>query len=198
MDIVKRDNDKNKPVKAISTEVMNTTISQIQKDTPKLMAELVSVLGQIVVDFAFRVGISKFGDNKTKDDIMYFILKYFSELRVWDIQVALEMVVANKIEVPSQQHHYGKLTPFYISAILREYKKHRSLLIRTGKYPFELKQIAVASTKEKSISVTIKEVILFKYQIFIETGQVDFVKPAIYYEWLEENDYIQNNNGQIL
>lgn len=93
----------------------------------KKIAPLIDSVGR----WRFYLGLK---DEPSKEEIIInvnFIREHFASLAVSDIDRAIQMSVAGKLEVDNEC--YGKFSPLYISKILNAYSLHRNNAIQEVK-----------------------------------------------------------------
>ena len=130
----------------------------------------------IMVEFCGNVGITDLGDSKVKKKCLEIMSKYYYHLSLENIEMAFDMVILGRLEI--DYSHFGRLTPVYISNILRAY----SQVLRRRQTPKKAIQADNSNHNAK-----MKEFIEDELKQFQSSGKLNIRNYNTLYDYMEKN-----------
>lgn len=150
----------------------------------KQLAPLIEAVGR----WRFFLGLK---DEPSKEEIIVnvtFIREHFGALSVSDIDRAIQMSVAGKLDVDNEC--YGKFSPIYISRILNAYSEHRNKSIQDVKN--RISKIEQAKPKEidkEQLAIDMYRLFLKMHKEYLEgTFYDDF--GGVWYNKIRKNSWM--------
>lgn len=147
------------------------------------LTELGKVLYQAIGDF----GIKTLPDKTSEDRITHYILSYYKDFTLQDIQLAFELAIAGELEVSIE--HYQSFDLKFICTILNSYRSRRNKALsaleklkRQEEPPKEY-----SAEEQDRIRKDFEQAVCRQYAKFCETGQLGAISLRLVYELLVEN-----------
>jgi len=169
---------------AISLANNESSIGKLIKTPNFQVNPFLDELGKIFMQVIGDMAIKNLPSKATEQRIIYYVVNYYKDFSLQEIQKAFELVIVEELTVDAE--HYHSFDVKFICKILNAYRKRRIKAKELVKRSTPQIQNSVTQEQKQQTRKAYIKTICLQYDKYVETNEWGYIPLATVYDFFIE------------